>query len=425
MTSNGEGAAAGERGSVAVIGAGIVGLSCALYLARDGWRVTLFDPDEPGSSSFTSYGNAGAISSQSVVPMAGPGVIKQVPKWLLDPLGPLAIRWSYLPRLAPWLARFVAAGTPQRIAEQSAALAALHRPVLDAHRELAADAEASELIHQNGSLMLYETEAAFQGDARSRALIRSHGHTVEEIGPDEIRQLEPALAPIFVRGTWYPNGGHCVNPGDLCRRLAAALRRRGGEIVHERVTGFEIGGDGPTAVRTEAGSRPTERVVIAAGAWSHRLAAMFGDKCPLESERGYHMILPDSGVETRRPVSFNERRFMTTTMQTGLRLAGTVEFAGLEAPPTWGRAEKLLTHAREVFRDVNVEGGQRWMGQRPATPDSLPVIGRSPRHRNVFYAFGHGHLGLTGGPITGRQIAALVAGRDPEIDLTPFRIDRF
>jgi len=413
----------GQDGHVAVIGAGVVGVSSALCLLRDGWKVTIVDPEPPGTQ--TSYGNAGAISPQSINPMAGPGVLKQIPGWLADPLGPLALRWRYLPKATPWLLKFVAAGTPARIKAQSEALAALHGPVIDAHEELAELAGVKDLILRQGSLSVYETDANFAADAAGRQRMRDHGYEIHELGPEEIAQLEPGLAPIFKHATWAPNSGHTINPGRLTAAYGEAAAAMGADIVQARALGFELAADGGGVVKTDRTDIPFDRLVIAAGAWSARLAQQLGDGFPLESERGYHMMLPNPGFTTRRPVSFNERKFMTTTMEAGLRLAGTVEFAGLEAPPNWGRAEKLLSHARQVFRDVDLTGAERWMGQRPATPDSLPVISPSPRHDRVFYAFGHGHLGLTGGAVTGRHIASLVAGRKPDIDLTPFRIDRY
>jgi D-amino-acid dehydrogenase len=412
-----------QDGHVTIIGAGIVGCSIALHLLRDGWRVTLVDSEPPGTQ--TSYGNAGAISPQSINPMAGPGMLKQIPGWLLDPLGPLALRKRYLPKALPWLMKFVAAGTPARIAEQSKALAALHAPVIDAHEELADMAGVKHLIQRQGWLSLYETDAGFNGDAGGRQRMRDAGHEIHELGPEEIAQLEPGLAPIFKHATWAPNSGHTVNPGALTEAYARQAAHMGAEIVRAKALGFEVGADGPHTLKTDNGDMKLDRLVIAAGAWSATLSKQIGDGFPLESERGYHMMLPNPGFTTRRPVSFNERKFMTTTMEKGLRLAGTVEFAGLEAPPTWGRADKLLTHAAQVFREVDTSGAEPWMGQRPATPDSLPVISASPRHARVFYAFGHGHLGLTGGAVTGRHIAALVSGREPEIDLTPFRVDRY
>jgi len=410
-------------GHVTIVGAGIVGCSIALTLAREGWAVTVVDPEAPGSQ--TSYGNAGAISPQSINPMAGPGVWKQIPGWLADPLGPLALRWGYLPKAMPWLIKFAAAGTAKRITAQSKALTDLHRPVIDAHEDLAELAGVKHLIKRQGALTVYETDANFRADAAGRARMLAEGHEIHELGPDEIAQLEPGLAPIFRHATWAPNSGHTVNPGKLTEAYAAQAARMGGKFVTARATGFDIGPDGPTALLTDQGPMPLDRLVIAAGAWSARLTEQLGDRFPLESERGYHMMLPNPGFLTRRPVSFNERKFMTTTMEAGLRLAGTVEFAGLEAKPTWGRADKLLTHAAQVFREVDTKGAEPWMGQRPATPDSLPVIARSPKHAKTVYAFGHGHLGLTGGAITARHVAALVGERAPEIDLAPFRVERF
>ena len=385
---------------VAVIGAGIVGVCCALQLQRDGHRVTIIDPHPPGTQ--TSFGNAGAISAQSCIPMAGPSTLRQVPTWLLDPLGPLAIRWSHLPRALPWLMRFVAAGRRDRVLAQAAALRSLHAPVLDAHLDLARASGCANLIRRDGALYVYETEAAFQGDAANRALMRELGVEVQELDGHELRQMEPDLAPIFVRATFFPGGAHTVNPGGLVQGYAEAFVRAGGAIHVGRVSGFDIGPNGPRAVRTDAGEIAADRVVIAAGAWSGALARTFGDKVPLESERGYHMVLPRAQVDTRRPITFIERRFMATTMDMGLRLAGTVEFAGLTAEPNWGRAERLIEHARRAFKQVDVSDGSRWMGHRPATPDSLPVIGASPRFSNVLYAFGHGHLGLTGSAVTGK-----------------------
>ncbi|MEL0089876.1 MAG: FAD-binding oxidoreductase [Rhodospirillales bacterium] len=411
------------HGHVTIVGAGIVGVSCALHLLKDGWKVRLIDEYPPGTQ--TSYGNAGAISPQSINPMSGPGVIKQIPKWLLDPLGPLAVRLGYLPKVAPWLIQFVRDGSASRITHQSEALAALHRSVIDGHEELAELANVKHLIQRQGWLSVYETDKAFAADSLARARMRSHGHEIHELNADEITQLEPGLSPIFKHATWAPNSGHTVNPGALTEAYAAQAIRMGCDFVSAKALGFGLGPEGPKNIQTSVGEFNLDRLVIAAGAWSARLSKQLGDPFPLESERGYHMMLPTPGFTTRRPISFNERKFMTTTMESGLRLAGTVEFAGLEAPPNWGRAEKLLTHAHQVFREVDVKGAERWMGQRPATPDSLPVISASAAHKKVFYAFGHGHLGLTGSAVTGQHIASLVSDRNATIDLKPFRVDRY
>ena len=408
--------------SVAVIGAGIVGICTAAFLQREGYRVTLVDAEDPGT--MTSFGNAGAISAHSVTPMALPGIWKKVPRWLLDPLGPLAVRIGYAPKAAPWLMKFMSAA--KDFEKQAEALADLHRPVREAYLELTAQAGANDLLKQTGVLSVYETTEGFNGDAIVRELSRKHGHRVEELGSDELRQLEPHLSPSFKHATFFPDGTHCTNPGELCQRLAAMVLSKGGAHLKARVARFETGTEGAEALITDQGERHAfDFFAVTAGAWSHQLSGDLGDAFPLESERGYHMVLPNPGIRTSRPISFGERKFMCTTMESGLRLAGTVEFAGLNAAPNWGRADKLLTHAKEIFRDVDTNGAVPWMGNRPATPDSLPVISRSRRHKNVVYGFGHGHLGLTGGAITGKHLTALVAGRQPEIDLSPFSIGRY
>lgn len=408
--------------SVAVIGAGIVGICTAAFLQREGYRVTLVDAEEPGT--MTSFGNAGAISAHSVTPMALPGIWKKVPRWLLDPLGPLAVRLGYAPKAAPWLMKFMAAA--KNFETQAAALADLHRPVREAYLELSGEAGADDLLKQTGVLSVYETTEGFNGDAVVRELSRKHGHRVEELGSDELRQLEPHLSPSFQHATFFPDATHCTNPGELCQRLAAMVLSKGGVHLKARVARFDIGTDGVEALITDQGERHAfDHFAVTAGAWSHQLSGDLGEAFPLESERGYHMVLPNPGIRTSRPISFGERKFMCTTMESGLRLAGTVEFAGLNAAPNWGRADKLLTHAKEIFRDVDTGGAVPWMGNRPATPDSVPVISRSRKHKNVVYGFGHGHLGLTGGAITGKHLTTLVAGREPEIDLSPFSIGRY
>jgi D-amino-acid dehydrogenase len=248
---------------------------------------------------------------------------------------------------------------------------------------------------------------------------------VDELDRSQIRQIEPALAPIFARAAHIPEHGHTLDPWRLVQRLAEGFQRDGGTVLRREVRDAEVGPDGPTRLHTDQGDMEVGTLVIAAGAWSARLAARFGDRVPLESHRGYHVTVADPGVEPRMPVMWAERKFMMTPMQPGLRFAGTVEFAGLEAPPDYRRARVLLEQGKEVFPDLNAGRTTEWMGHRPCLPDSLPVIGRSRRFRNVLYAFGHGHTGLSGAPTTGRAIADLVAGRPPALDVTPFRVDRF
>ena len=247
----------------------------------------------------------------------------------------------------------------------------------------------------------------------------------EILRDDEIRQLVPALAEAIKAGIFYPDVGHTVDPKRLVKALAEDLARGGASLQRARALGFDIGSDGVRAVVTDGGAIAADLVVVAAGAWSKPLAEALGSKVPLDTERGYHVTLPEPGIDPRLPVVSSELRFCVTPMAMGLRLAGTVEFAGLDAPPDPTRHQVMLKHAKRLYPGLNTTGASYWMGHRPSLPDSLPVIGRAPRHANAYLAFGHGHIGLTTAAITGRAIADQVAGRPPPFDLAPFRADRF
>lgn len=412
---------------VAVIGAGIVGMAAASYLQRDGHDVFVIEPNDPGEGA--SYGNAGCINPSSVVPMSMPGTMRNVPKWLCDPLGPLSVRWSYLPLVAPWLLRFWRAGTPERVEAQAKALRALLGPAFDNLWPLVKAAGAEGLLHRLGGLTVYRSAEARAKDNAGWNLRRAHGIEVQELGADELRQLEPELSRDYTHGVLVPGNGHTVDPGGLVKKLAEAFVRAGGRIVREKATGFELRDGRLLAVQTETGSHVADSAVVCAGIRSRELAAGLGDRVPLETERGYHVVLREPEVRPRLPIMSGEGKFVATPMAGGLRFAGTVELAGHDAPPNWARARILLTQGVEMFprlaRSYPDERVALWMGHRPSFPDSLPVIDRASRTPDVIYAFGHGHTGMTGGPTTGKVVADLVAGRAPAIDLAPFRLTRF
>jgi glycine/D-amino acid oxidase-like deaminating enzyme len=412
---------------VIVIGAGIVGLCCATYLQRDGRKVVVIDPGGPGEGA--SYGNAGGLNGSSIVPVAMPGVLAKVPHWLLDPEGPLSIRLHYLPRLLPWLYRFVRAGRPELVRAQARALRGLLAPTVDMYRALAASVGTGDLIQRSGLLVVYRSEASFAADAEANRLRAANGVVIEELTRDELRQLEPALSPAYVRARFIAENGYCRNPLRLSRSLAEALVANGGEIRRERAEGFAFADGKVEAVLTAAGRLPAAAVVLAAGAHSKPFAARLGENVPLDTERGYHAMIKAPEVVPRLPVMDAEAKFVATPMEEGLRMAGTVEFAGLDAPPDWRRARVLLRHGQAMFPGLPRAMGEDrvavWMGFRPSMPDSLPVIGRTRRYPNAFLAFGHGHVGLIGAPMTGRTIADLVAGRVPAIDIAPFSATRF
>ena len=408
---------------VTVIGAGIVGLCAASYLQRAGHKVRVVDRVAPGMG--TSFGNAGGLSSGSFVPLSYPGILKQVPKWLSDKEGPLVVRPGYLIKALPWLWQFIRAGNPVQFARSAAALKELTQPLFECLLPLARSAGAELLIRRVGQLHLYSTDAGFAADARGRELRRANGVNLDVLGAEEIRQMEPALAPIFKHAVYFPDHGHCTNPHGLVAALAAELVRNGGEVVAADVQEIDVGPDGARGLETSAGRLEMEELVIAGGAWSGRLAAKLGHRVPLETQRGYHAMVAAPKAAPRRNVQWTEKKFIATPMDGGVRFAGTVEIAGLEAPPDYTRADILLGHGRTML--PGLAGGEvtRWMGHRPCLPDSVPVIGRSPKVRNVTFAFGHGHIGLICAPATGRLVAEIVSGAPPSIDPAPYRIDRF
>jgi D-amino-acid dehydrogenase len=413
--------------TVGVIGAGMVGIAAASFLQRDGHKVFVLDPGAPGEG--TSFGNAGCLNGSSVVPMSMPGTIRNVPGWLLDPLGPLAIRWRYLPIVAPWLVRFIRAGAPERVKAQARALRALLAPSIETLLPLAKDAGVADLIHRKGHLWAYRTEESFRKDQAAWQLRRDNGVIVSEVDADQLRQTEPALSREFTRGILVEENGHLGNPHRMVQGLAEQLRRNGGEIHVARATGFALEGGRLKAIRTDRGEFPCERAVVAAGAWSKPLAAELGDAVPLETERGYHIMIRDPEAMPRLPVADADGKFVATPMETGLRFAGTVELAGLDAPPDWRRARILLEQGRRLLpglkKSYPEERLSLWMGHRPSLPDSLPCLGPSARSPDVIYAFGHGHVGMAASPMTGKLVADLVTGRAPTVDITPFRPGRF
>jgi D-amino-acid dehydrogenase len=408
---------------VTVLGAGVVGVASACWLQSDGHRVTLVDRAEPGEA--TSSGNAGILSPGSVVPVAMPGLLAKVPGWLMDPAAPLSLRWQYLPQAAPWLLRFLLASRRSRVERIADALRPLLGGTFDAWGRLARAAGCSDLINPSGYMAVYESEAAWQSDALAWSLRRERGVRLEPLDAAAIRELDPDLAPIYPRGVLLPEQGHVANPLWLTRRLFAHFMASGGRFERLQVEDFEPGPRGPRALLGSGRRLPAETLVLAAGVHSARLAARLGTSVPLESQRGYHVHFPEPGIAPRMPVMSGEFKFFVTPMADGLRNAGTVEIAGLDAPPTAARIEALVRHTRRMYPRVNIDGMREWMGHRPCTPDSLPVIGRATGCPDVFLAFGHGHTGLCGAAPTARLIADLVAGRTPFIDPEPYRPTRF
>jgi D-amino-acid dehydrogenase len=416
-------AESGTRRHVTVIGAGIVGTACALNLQRDGHAVTVVDRNPPGEGC--SQGNAGILATASFIPMSVPGIAWKAPFLLLDPLGPLSLRWSYVPRVAPWLVRFLINSTPRRVGAIADALSPLLAASVEVHARLAAGTGAEKWITPSPYVHVFESGSAFAVDAPIREMRRARGARFDVLDGAALRQLVPALSPRFRHGVRLYDHGYTADPMRLVKALAEHLVRRGATVLRREVLDLDVGAEGPTALLTDAGRLDVDVLVIAAGAWSHRLAARLGDRLPLEAERGYHVTIRNPGISVPFPIASATGKFVATPMEPGLRLAGLAEFGGLEAPPDPRRARSLLIHAGRMFPGIDTSDHDTWMGHRPALPDSLPVIGRAPNFASVYYAFGHQHVGLTAGPRTGEVIADLVAGRSPDIDLAPFSAQRF
>ena len=408
---------------ITIIGAGIVGIATAAYLRRDGHDVTVVDMRPPGE--YTSFGNAGILSPGSCVPIAMPGILKKVPGYLADPMGPLRIRWSYFPQALPWLVRFVASTKRSKVEYIADALIGLLNQTFDAHAPLAQHANCSDIIRKTGYIVVYDTDQAYRDDALAWKLRRDRGVICNEIDAAGIERLVPALGRRYERGVHLPDQGYVTNPERLTKTYARQFQQDGGVILQRKVLDIEIGPQGPCAINTDAGRLEVENLVLCAGVHSGEFSAKLGDSVPLEAERGYHVTFSDPGLELPMPVASAQNKFFITPMEMGTRIAGQTEFAGIEAEPDYGRADVLAQHMKRMFPNVREVDATRWMGRRPSMPDSMPVIGRATQFANTYYAFGHGHLGLVGSAPTGRIIADLVAGRTPNIDITPFRPDRF
>ncbi|WP_353655618.1 NAD(P)/FAD-dependent oxidoreductase [Variovorax gracilis] len=429
MTVVNDRASAASR-HVVVIGAGAVGCVSAIEALRAGHKVTLVDPSEPGAEHATSYGNAGWLSSHSVVPPALPGAWRKVPGYLLDPLGPLAVRCRYLPRVATWLMRYLASGwTEKRVQRIADALRTLLADAPALHARLAHEAGVPQSIERRGLLHVYRSRAEFEGDALAWRVRQRAGVQWTEWDAETLRGREPDLDARYTLGIFVPEAGHCRDPGAYVAALARHAVDRGAATVQGRATGFRIEDGRLRAVHTESGEIPCDAAVICAGARSKALAAAAGCAVPLESERGYHVMLdaPEGGPRT--PMMAADGKLIAHWMEGGLRVAGQVEIAGLDAAPDWRRADILRDHMRSMFpalpSPLPAARLHRWMGHRPSLPDGLPCIGRSRATADVVLAFGHGHVGLGASARTGRVVAQLLSGTRPDIDLAPFDPLRF
>lgn len=402
---------------VTVVGAGVVGLSIALALQARGLPVRVIDREGPAAGA--SAGNAGAFAFAEILPLASPRMIRQAPKWMLDPLGPLSVPPRYAGRIAPWMWRFWKASWPAQVRASTVAQTALMKlsqAALGSHLEMSG---LAHMLRHDGQLQVYESEAEFRASLPGWQAREEAGISFTHLKGDEIAAYQPGLAPSFTHATFTPEWQSISDPRDYVLAMAERFRAGGGEITITRAERLVAGG-----VETSDGFIPG-RVVLAAGAHSHHLARTAGAKIPLETERGYNTTLPAGAFDLKRQITFGGHGFVISKVGHGLRVGGAVELGGLDLPPNFARADAMLKKAKRFLPELDTSGGTQWMGFRPSLPDSLPAIGALPNRPDVFCAFGHGHLGLTQSAGTAAIIADLITGQDPGIDLTPFSPARF
>lgn len=407
---------------IGIVGGGIIGCATALHLLEQGHSVTVLERDAGGLPA--SVGNAGILAVPEIDPIARPDMLLSVPKWLLDPLGPLTLRWQDLPALAPWLIRLLLCARAGKVAASRAALLHLMKTAEADHVHLGHLAGISGHMRDTGALTVFDNVAArdkaFAHEAENALLI---GCNVEKLDPEEARRRVPALQGTFA-GAIFNDGYRTFDyPLTFLRRLQAVLRERA-TLLDATIASVAQAADGVT-VRTEGGREFTfDKLVITAGVWSRRFVADLGLKVLLETERGYNTTFMNPSTTLEMPVFFSEHGFVATPFENALRIGGAVELASPEAPANYKRAAAMRRKMRRYVPDLQEEGGTEWMGRRPSTPDSLPVISLHPRDPRIAFAFGHGHLGLTLSATTGRHVARLLAGERDDA-LAPFSITRF
>jgi D-amino-acid dehydrogenase len=408
---------------IVIIGAGIVGLFCAASLLREGHQVVLID--RKGAGEETSFGNLGGIQNMASTPIAMPGMFKEMPKWLTDRYGPLFIRPGYLPQALPWFWKMLKASQPAQFWKSAAALNSLNRHCVESHLELAGWAGARDLYTVPGQLYVWTKKAYFDKSLLSQEAWARTGQEIEQIDGATIDALEPAYRGAFEVGLRIPGNGYCASPYELCQSLLRACLAAGMTFIRGEVHELLTSGSEVDRIRTDRGIVEAGTVVLCAGVWSKELLRPLGYDIPVESQRGYHVTYRNPGIQQNNMLLVIDRKIAITPMKMGLRVGGTVEFAGLAAKPDYERATRLTEVMHQLVPSLSVDETTEWAGHRPCLPDSVPVIGRTNRFSNLLAAFGHGHMGLIGSAPTAKIVSDLIAGRKPFLELPPFSIERF
>jgi D-amino-acid dehydrogenase len=406
---------------IGIIGCGIQGVSNALFLQKKGFNVTIFDRDEPGSPA-ASYGNAGHFSPYASVPINRPDILSDVPAMLLSSTGPLALKWNYIPKMIPWFLQFIRNCTTKKMMHTAKNMHQILDLALPAYDELFDEIDISGLVEKKGILYIWNNQNLKSRDLEIK--IRNElGVDQQVVTPKEIHDLEPNIKPIYHGGVYYQHGRHARNPKKILLKLFDLFLKKGGRFLKMNVKNINFNADKPI-INTDTQNFFFDKLVITCGAFSKKFTDDFNEKIPLDTERGYHVHFKDCDHLLSRPVIFQNRGFGITPMEQGLRVVGTVEFGGLDNPLSKPRVKNLINNAKYLLGDLP-EHEDEWLGFRPSMPDFLPVIGSSKNHKNVFYCFGHHHLGWTLGPISGKIISGMIAEENTNLDLKPYSSSRF
>lgn len=409
---------------VLVIGAGIVGLSCALHAQRRGHAVTVIDPR--GFAGGASHGNAGVIAVSECVPIGTPELLRQTPALLFGANSPLTLRWAYAPRMVNWLYRFMRACTPSQVTHAMQALAALLRHARAAHDSLALHASCENAIVERGWIKAFESDATYEASLVDIDRMRSHEVDCTYLDRDALLAREPNLAPLFKHAIVHSDCAQIADPGGYTAAFGAAFLRNGGEFIRAEVESLVCRGGTVSGVRTQTETYEADVYVLAAGAWSKKLAQDAGSTIPLDTERGYHVVLSANPSElASAPILWAEHSVVMSPGPEGLRVTNSVEFAGLTRGPDFQKLRDKIPAIRRAYVKAPGHVTAQWLGFRPSMPDSIPVIGVAPKADNLVFAFGHGHLGLTLGPLTGHIVASLIDGQQTTFDLAPYSAGRF
>ena len=408
---------------IAIVGAGIVGTATAIWARRAGMQVTLIDRLGPAEGA--SFGNGGVLASCAVVPVPVPGLIRQGPSYVFNPKKPLFLKWGYIPRLMPWLIKYIARANDRDARATARALTSLIGDSLADHRALVAGTAAERYLHECDFTYVYKDRKAFQADAYTYALKRENGFSWAEYEGSALHTYDPALTGNLGFGAVFSGHGRISEPGAYVKTLAAHLEAEGGRVIQADVSDILRDNGRVTGLRLDGETLSCDAVVITTGAWSGPLAKALGVKTPLESERGYHIELWNPSITPRHPILVNDGQFVVTPMEGRLRLAGIVEFGGLKASQSRAPFDLLMTSIRAAMPDLRWDEQTEWMGHRPVLTDSLPMIGEVSGAKGVFMGVGHHHVGLTGGAKTGRLLAQMASGQVPNIDMSPFDPGRF